>query len=115
MDIFNIIIIIFGGIGVVIGCIVGSFCATLVVEGWGYAQLRYKIESLENKIKSAQGVEVRTEKAQRLQGAVIEAAAIMKDENIPKEEKTKALMALAAKYPDVALDLVRKVGINGLL
>ena len=92
----------------------GGFVAVLLVQGYGYANLANKLARIENKIASAQGVEVKAEKGQRIQLALIEAAQIMKNEEIPKEEKTKALMGLAAKYPDVALDLVKKVGVNGL-
>lgn len=111
----DILLIFIGLIAVVIGSAVGGFVAVLLVQGYGYTNLNFKLQRIENKIASAQGVEVKAEKGQRMQAALIEAAQIMKDENIPKEEKTKALMGLAAKYPDVAMDLVKKVGINGLL
>lgn len=107
--------LLWGSILVLLGSFLGGFVASMVVQGYGYAQLDQKIENVRNKLYSGGGVVARQEKAERLQGAMAEAVLIMKDEGIPKEEKTKHLLALAGKYPDVAFDLVKKVGLNGIL
>jgi hypothetical protein len=100
---------------VILGAFVGGFVANMLIQGYGYANLNNKLVRLENKMNSGLGVEVKQEKAQRMQSAMAEAMLIMKDEAIAKEDKTKALLGLAGKYPDVAFDLVKKVGVKGLI
>jgi len=48
----------------------------------------------------------RSEKAERMQMAMLEVGQIMKDPNVA--DKQKAIMGLAMKYPDLALDLLKK-------
>lgn len=110
----EILVFLSGLIVALIGSAVGGFIAVMVVQGYGYANLAGKMQRIENKMASGLGIEVKAEKASRLQEAMVKVMAVMKDENVPKEEKSKALMSVAAEYPDVALDLVKKVGIKGL-
>lgn len=112
MDIF---LIIWGSILVLIGAGVGAFVAGMIYYGYGYANLDSRMNSLSNKLASGAGVQVRQEKAERISLAMADAMLIFKDESIPKEEKTKAMLGLAGKYPDVALDLVKQVGLKGLI
>jgi len=98
-----------------IGCVIGAFSAVFLIQGYSFAQLNSKIARIENRFNAAAGVEVKHEKAERMSAAMAKVVLVMKDESIPKEEKTKALMSVAAEYPDVAFDLVKKVGLKGLL
>jgi len=111
----DILTLIWVSILVLIGSFLGGFVASMVVQGYGYVNLENRISALNNKLYAGAGVGARQEKAERINLAMADAMLIFKDENIPKEEKTKAMLALAGKYPDVALDLVKQVGVKGLL
>jgi hypothetical protein len=110
VDLWLIIGFLAAGIVVFIGSAIGGFIFRMMSE----THLERRVASLEGKIISGLGVERRQEKSERMQAAMAEALAIMKDENIPKEQKTQALLKVAAAYPDVALDLLKKLGKGGL-
>jgi len=103
------------GLALLLGAFAGTFAVGMVVSGFSNAQIMARLNRLESRIFAMAGNEVKSEKAARMSAAMAEAMLIMKDESIPKEDKTKALLGLAGKFPDVAFDLVKKVGINGLL
>lgn len=106
---------ILAGLTLLLGSFAGTFAVGMVISGVSNAQLMGRLNKLEGKIYSEQGVQAKSEKAERIQQAMAEAVIIMKDENIPKEEKMKNLMPLIGKYPDVAFDLIKKVGLKGFL
>lgn len=110
----DLIMLIFGCLVILIGSAVGGFIAVMVVEGYGYAKLHSRIYSLEQTGRSALGVEARQDKAARMSEAAAKAVLIMKEEG-EQSEKTKKLIGLAVEYPDIALDLVKKVGLKGLV
>lgn len=70
------------------------------------SRLEADISSLEGRTNGREGAIRKAEKAERMQTAMVEVAAIMKNPEIP--DKQKAIMELALKYPDIALDLVKK-------
>jgi len=100
---------------VLIGLISAVFCATFSVIG-AYATLLfrdYRVSRLENTVEklvagqySVMGNQKKVEKAERMQTAMLEVAAIMKNAEIT--DKQGAIMQLAMKYPDIALDLIKK-------
>lgn len=102
-------IVLFGGLAVVCfsGGLIGGFLAQLVkstLDGYKLAQLDRRTERLENTLKSGAGVQARNDKAERMGEAVAEAALLLKEGKKP-EEIAKLLLP---KYPDIALDLVKK-------
>lgn len=109
------LLLLIGLIAVFIGAAVGGFVSVLLVQGYGYAQLNNKIVRVENKIASAQGVQAREEQNQELQEVMLQAAQIMKDESISKEDKPKMLINLGLQHPAVAMQLIKKVGLKGLM
>lgn len=111
----DLLVLISGFLVLLLGAFAGSFLCTLIVTGYGIATLERKLKSLENKIYGDTGVQARAQQGERMGEAMAKAALVMKDESIPKEEKTKALMQVALEYPDVAMQLVKKIGLKGIL
>lgn len=111
----DILVLIFGAILALVGAGVGGFVAGMVYYGYGYANLDSRLNAMSNKLASGAGIQARQDKAERMSLAMADAMLVFKDESIPKEEKTKAMLGLAGKYPDVALDLVKQIGLKGLL
>lgn len=70
------------------------------------ARLESDVASLEGRLNGKEGVNRRAEKQEMMQQAMIEAAAIMKNPEIA--DKQGAILALATKYPMLALDLLKK-------
>ena len=93
----------------------GSFLCTLLVTGYGVAQFEKRLRSIEMTEKSALGVAAKQESQEEMESVMLEAAAILKDENISKEDKPKQLIALAMKNPKTAMKLMKKFGMNGLM
>lgn len=94
-------ILIFGG------ALIGGF-----LGGLAFQVIYHK--SLIRGEASKRGVDARVEKAARMNAAVIEAAQMLQEGKKPEE----ILKALIPKYPDVAMDLVKKFtgkGLGGLL
>jgi len=96
------------------GAIAGFFGGTIV----SYLYSRASIASLEAQIVSMRmraqqpdAVQARKDKAERMSSAMTEVLIGIKAEGAKPEEVIKAV---AAKYPDVALDVVKK-GMKGKL
>lgn len=94
-------------------CVVATGCFTVLawslmgyIRDFRITKLENAVDSIQMTEKSAKGVSARAEKAERMQTAMVEVAAIMKNPEIP--DKQGAIMQLALKYPDIALDLVKK-------
>ncbi len=104
-----------GALVVFIGAAVGGFVSVLLVQGYGYAQLNNKIVRVENKLASGLGVQAREQQGEEMQEVMLQAAQIIKNDEIPKEDKTKHLLNLALQHPAVAMSLVKKFGLKGLL
>jgi len=111
----DLIMVSVGFLAVGAGAFAGSFLCTLLVTGYGVAQLEKRIKSIEMTEKSALGVQGKAESQEEMQSVMLEAAAILKDENIPQADKPKRLIALAMQHPATAQKLVKKFGINGLM
>ena len=97
-----------------VGAMVGGFLANLFYGFYGYNSIHNRVLSLENGIRGAKGVSARVEKEGRMALAIAEGAELMKNGSTPVE----VLAALGPKYPDVALDLVKKFkkeGLEGLM
>ena len=73
------------------------------------ASLTAKIENVEAIARGSKGNSRAAEKNERKDSAMIEALAIFQDNAIP--DKMQALKALGLKYPDVAMDLLKKGGL----
>lgn len=79
---------------------------TLFIRDYRLTKMEKEVERLGMVQNGASGQQRKAEKAERMQTAMVEVAAIMKNPEIP--DKQKAIMELALKYPDIALDLVKK-------
>lgn len=92
----------------VISAIVCVVCAVVMqtIRNRDVEDLYRKMESLEMTVRGAAGRESRADRTAKLEAAMLEAAQIMQDPKI--EDKKGAIIALAAKYPDVALHLGKK-------
>jgi len=100
----------FSAFAVILGAFALGVGATLVFN-WLVEKRAYSKYMRE---KSSQSNAKQSEKKERMGEAMARAVLIMKDENIPKEDKMKHLLNLAGEFPDVAFDVAKKVGINGL-
>lgn len=69
-------------------------------------RLEDEVEEINLRILSSQGNAKKAEKAEMMQMAMLEAAAIMKNPEI--KDKQAALIQVGLKYPSVALDLLSK-------
>lgn len=99
--------------GIVAICAVfsGIFCLfsglmMSYVRDYRITKLEDAVESIRMGENSARGNAKRAEKAERMQQAMVEAASIMKNDEI--KDKQAAVLNLALKYPDIAMDLVKK-------
>jgi len=117
MEVFTIIgngILLLGGaITLLLGSFAGSFAAKMLFEGLSHARIEARLNQLEGKFYSGQGLAAKAEKNERLQEAIVKAAAIMKGEE-DQNAKNQKLLALATEYPDVAIQLAGKIGLKGL-
>lgn len=111
----DLIMVSIGFLAVGAGAFAGSFLCTLLVTGYGVAQLEKRIKSIEMAEKSALGVQGKQESQEEMQAVMLEAASILKDENIAQQDKPKKLIALAMQHPAAAQKLFKKFGINGLI
>ena len=111
----DILIVFIGFIVLFVGAVVGSFAASLLIQGIGFNQLNNKIQRVENKIASTLGNQAKVEQSEELQQVMLEAAQILKDDSIPKEEKTKHLINIALQHPAVSMQLIKKFGLKGLM
>jgi hypothetical protein len=80
--------------------------ATVWLRDYRVARLEKEVERLTMCDNSTKGNAARAQKAERMQAAMLEVGAIMNDAAVT--DKQAAIMKLAMKYPDLALDLVKK-------
>lgn len=99
---------------VFIGAFIASFICTLLITGYGVAQLEKRIKSLEMGNMSQKGIVAREELANEEAEVMMKGAAILKDEGIPQNEKMKHLIALGMQHPKVATKLIKKFGFGDL-
>jgi len=98
------------GIGLFVGLIVLYFVREAYLERKisrlerENKELDEEVYSYEQRDRNTKGLESKRDKAERMQSAMLEFAAAMK-EGVPLQD---VLKALAAKYPDIAMDLVKK-------
>lgn len=107
MEIASLWLIVGGSIVIFVGSVVGGFFGGLAFQVFYH-------KSLIRAQSSQRGVDARVEKAERMNAAVVEAAQLLQEGKKPDE----ILKALVPKYPDVAMDLVKKFtgkGLGGLL
>lgn len=103
--------------GVISGAAAGFIAGGLTgyFSGWQFANhlelLKKRVDSLWGSENAASGVAARQEQAAEMEAAMIEAAQIVKEEGDEKQKQMK-LLALASKYPRVAMKLVRKLGVR---
>ena len=105
------------GIGLLVigmGAFAGSFLCTLLVTGYGVAQLNKRLLSLENGAKSVLGIAAKQQKAEEMDVLMLEASSIWADENVPKEEKMQKMLAIAMKNPTAAGKILKKFGLGDL-
>ena len=87
------------------GSLVGGFLANLFYGFFGYSGLHNRLLSLENSIRGNKGVAVKVGREQRMSAAIAEGAAMLKEGTAPLE----VVKSLAPRYPDVAMELVKKI------
>jgi hypothetical protein len=103
-----LLILLFSGLAIA-GGLIGGFVARLIFDKWGFSNLERRLYSLENSIKGSVGVAARAEKAERLTLAIAEGTKMVQEGKEVKE----VIKELAIKYPDVALDIVKRLGKGG--
>lgn len=101
-------LVLIGLVSVTISAIIGVLIAWIArgIRERDVGRLEMRVESLEMSRKGDLGNSKRAEKAERMQMAMVEVAAIMKNPEIA--DKQGAIMQLAMKYPDIAMDLLKK-------
>lgn len=99
------------GIGLIFGAIVAFFAKEAYLErkikrlSEENEDMNEEIISLRNTLAGRAGLDARKEKSERMQQMMLEFAAAMKEPNAD----IKAIMPIMAqKYPDIAMDLVKK-------
>lgn len=111
IDLGTIVIYLGAFITLLIGSGLGGLIARLLYENYTSGSLERRITSLENKEKSIKGVAARQEKAERINMAMAEAVALQQSGTDIKD----IVKTIAAKYPDIAFDLMKKVQKGGLI
>jgi len=94
-------------------CLIGSFMASTLwnmLRERSYFSLERRVKALENSLAGSVSVDKKAERSERFQEAAAQALAIMQDKSIEPDVRNQKLMSLAAQYPDVALQLVKKFG-----
>ena len=101
-------LVLLGCVNVILSVLVSSVCVYVAfgLRSRDVNEAFRRIESLENSIRGQISGNRRAEKAERMQSAMVEVAAIMKNDQIA--DKQKAIMDLAMKYPDLVGELIRK-------
>jgi len=102
------------GVSFFIGLLAGGVVCFFVREKWLERKiarltdentlLDEELYSYQQKERNTKGIQVKQEKAERMQAVMLEFAAAMKAGRPPQE----ILQELASKYPDVAMELVKK-------
>lgn len=93
---------------IIASALLGGFLANMFYGFYGYSDLRNRILSLENTIRGNKGVAVKAGKEERLNMAIAEAGKMLQEGAQPMD----IAKALAPRYPDVAMELVKK-GMKG--
>ena len=110
----DIIMVTIGFLVLGLGAFAGAFICTLLITGYGVAQLNKRILSLENGYKSGLGVQAKADKQAEMEQIALQAGAILQDENIPKDEKTRQLLAIAMQNPKASTKLLKQFGLKDL-
>lgn len=103
------------GIGLFVGCIVGIIGSFFIREAWverKLSRLQEENDALHEEIRNFQmerrgikGNLAKADKAERMQSLMLEVAQAMQAPNANIQD---ILKGLALKYPDIAMDLVKK-------
>ena len=99
------------GIGLVIGFLCTFFARELYMERKiarleaENIDLDVQVKSLQNTLNGRSGIGAKKEKAERMQSLMLEFVEAIK---VPDAKPGDVIKALALKYPDVAIDLVKK-------
>jgi hypothetical protein len=101
-------------LAVLFGAFGGSFICTLLLTGYGVAQLEKRIKSLEMGNLSQKGIIAREELQNEEAEVMMKGAAILKDDEIPQNEKMKHLISLGMQHPKIATKLIKKFGFGDL-
>ena len=110
MDIVNVAFSIGGLVIIFAGSLLGGFLFRLTLDFGVLNNLIIRVESLENSIKGSKSSGARKEKEERINAALAEGAVLLEAGEDPKEIIPKMIK----KYPDVAMDIVKKGGLGGL-
>lgn len=86
-------------------CFVGGAVGGFVAELIRGRSVLSRLESMENSVKGSAGRAVSMAKQERMQGAMLEAMQAFKEGKKPEE----IMKEIGLKYPDVALDLGKKL------
>jgi len=97
------------------GAFVASFICTLVITGYGVAQLEKRIKSLEMGNLSARGVIAREELAEQEGTVMLQAAAIIKNPDLEQKDKMQQLISLGMQNPKIASKIIKQFGLKDLL
>lgn len=104
----------FGGVlGASIAYVVGNWAVwrrLRAIES-EFGRLEQKVDSVGNYARGVRGNVAQAEQSQELQNAIAEALQIWQGEG-SQEDKTKALMGLAMKYPAVRKIALERLGVR---
>lgn len=99
------------GAGLLIGAIVAYFAKEAFLErkirrlSEENADLNQEVLSLKNTLNGRAGLDAKKEKADRMSNMMLEFAAAMQ---VKDAKPVEVMKAMAAKYPDIAMELVKK-------
>lgn len=98
-----------------IGALIGFICSFLVKESFIERKIRRleaenddldeQCKNLQNTLNGREGLNARKDKAERMQGMMLEFANAMQ---APDAKPQEIIKLIATKYPDIAMDLVKK-------
>lgn len=106
MELFDLVLFL---VSIVFGSALGAFFYGLFRDRSLFSavtSLETDVDSLQQSIRGQKSGVVRQEKAERINSAMAEAAILIKEGKQPMD----VFKELAPKYPDVALDLVKRGG-----
>ena len=105
-------LLVLGIIASIISAFIGILTALLLhnIRNRDVSKLGARVESLEMGQRGQIGRDNRALYQEELESAMVEAAAILKDDKIT--DKKAALIQIAAKHPNVALKMAKKLGLG---